>query len=87
MGYGLGVFLLALGLILAFAVQDMISAVDLTMVGYILCLAGIVVIAITAIQTNTRRQATTVATTTDHEGRSATTERRTETDPPAPPAV
>ena len=40
MGYGLGVFLLALGLILAFAVRDMIDAVDLTMVGYILCLAG-----------------------------------------------
>jgi hypothetical protein len=87
MGYGLGVFLLALGLILAFAVQDMISAVDLTMVGYILCLAGILVIAITAVQTNTRRRHTTVATTTDHEGRQATTEKRTESDPPAPPAV
>ena len=87
MGYGLGVFLLALGLILAFAVQDMISAVDLTMIGYILCLAGVLVIAITAIQTNTRRRHTTVATTTDHEGRQATTEKRTETDPPPPPAV
>jgi len=87
MGYGLGVFLLALGLILAFAVQDMISAVDLTTVGYILCLAGVLVIAITAIQTNTRRRHTTVATTTDHEGRRATTEKRTESDPPAPPAV
>ncbi|WP_107768525.1 DUF6458 family protein [Nocardioides terrigena] len=87
MGYGLGVFLLALGLILAFAVQDMISAVDLTMVGYILCLAGVLVIAITAIQSNTRRRHTTVATTTDHEGRRATTEKRTESDPPAPPAV
>jgi hypothetical protein len=40
MGYGLGVFLLAVGLILAFAVQDAISGVDLTMVGYILMGAG-----------------------------------------------
>src|SRR5437762_3324441 len=30
-GYGLGVFLLAIGLILALAVQDSISAVDLTL--------------------------------------------------------
>jgi uncharacterized protein YacL len=87
MGYGLGVFLLALGLILAFAVQDMIDAVDLTMVGYILCLAGILVLAITAIQTNTRRRHTTVATTTDHAGRQATTEQRTDSQPPPPPAV
>jgi len=87
MGYGLGVFLLAIGLILALAVQDMISSVDLTMVGWILCLAGVLVIVITAIQTNAKRTSTTRATTTDAEGRSATTERRTETDPPAPPAV
>ncbi|EON23249.1 MULTISPECIES: DUF6458 family protein [Nocardioides] len=87
MGYGLGVFLLAIGLILAFAVRDMIEAVDLTVVGYILCLAGILVIALTAIQTNTRRRATTTATTTDAHGRQATTERRTETDPPPPPAI
>ena len=33
MGYGLGVFLTALGLILALAVQDMIDAIDLTMFG------------------------------------------------------
>ena len=41
MGYGLGVFLLALGLILAFAVQDAIDAIDLTMIGYILAGAGL----------------------------------------------
>lgn len=86
MGYGLGVFLLALGLILAFAVQDMINAVDLTTVGYILCLAGVLVIVLTAVQLNGRRRSTTTATTTDAQGRQATTERRTETDPP-PPAI
>lgn len=87
MGYGLGVFLLAVGLILALAVQDAIEAIDLTMIGWILCLAGLLVIGITAIQMNTRRRHTTTATTTDDQGRSATTQRHTETDPPAPPAV
>ena len=43
MGYGLGVFLIALGLILAFAVTDMISNVDLTMVGWIIALAGVLI--------------------------------------------
>lgn len=86
MGYGLGVFLLAVGLILAFAVQDMISAVDLTMIGYILCLAGALVIVLTAVQLNARRSTTATATSTDAQGRQATTERRTESDPP-PPAL
>ncbi|UUZ59767.1 DUF6458 family protein [Nocardioides sp. B-3] len=86
MGYGLGVFLLALGLILAFAVQDMINAVDLTVVGYILCPAGVLVIVLTAVQLNARRRTTTTATTTDARGRQATTERRSESDPP-PPAI
>ena len=86
MGYGLGVFLLAVGLILAFAVQDMISSVDLTMIGYILCLAGVLVIVLTAVQLNARRSTSTTATTTDAQGRQATTERRTESDPP-PPAI
>ena len=36
MGYGLGVFLVAIGLILALAVQDSIEAIDLTMIGWIL---------------------------------------------------
>lgn len=87
MGYGLGVFLLALGLILALAVKDAIDAIDLTMVGWILAAAGLLVIALTAVQLNARRRHTTVATSTDAQGRQATTERRTETDPPAPPAV
>jgi uncharacterized protein YacL len=87
MGYGLGVFLLAVGLILALAVQDAVEAIDLTMIGWILCLAGLLVIGITAIQMNARRRHTTTATTVDDQGRSATTQRHTETDPPAPPAI
>ena len=56
MGYGLGVFLLALGLILALAVTDAISGVDLTMIGWILALAGVLVIALTAVQANRSRR-------------------------------
>jgi len=40
MGIGAGIFLLALGGVLAFAVSDRISGVDLTVVGYILMGAG-----------------------------------------------
>jgi carbon starvation protein CstA len=55
MGYGLGIFLLALGLILALAVQDMISGVDLTLVGWILAAVGLLAIVLTAVSTATSR--------------------------------
>lgn len=42
MGIGAGVFLAAIGAVLAFAVRDNLSDVDLTAVGYILMIAGIV---------------------------------------------
>ncbi|MDQ3739558.1 MAG: DUF6458 family protein [Actinomycetota bacterium] len=42
MGIGTSIFLLAVGAILAFAVTDAISGVDLTTVGYILMAAGAV---------------------------------------------
>ncbi len=41
MGIGTSIFLLAVGAILAFAVTDAISGVDLTTVGYILMGAGV----------------------------------------------
>lgn len=41
MGIGTSIFLLAVGAILAFAVTDAISGVDLTVVGYILMGAGV----------------------------------------------
>ncbi len=40
MGIGVGIFMIALGAILSFAVADRISGVDLTMVGYILMGTG-----------------------------------------------
>ncbi len=85
MGYGLGVFLLAVGLILALAVRDSISAVDLTMIGWILALAGVVVIVLTAVQLNRGRTTRTVATTTHADGTQTTTEQQQRND--APPAV
>lgn len=83
MGYGLGIFLLALGLILALAVTDSIAGVDLTMVGYILAVAGILVLALTAFTLNNRRGARSVTRTTHADGSQAVSERRTDLDPPA----
>ena len=40
MGIGLGIFLLVVGAILSFGVRDNLSALDLTMVGYICMGAG-----------------------------------------------
>ena len=85
MGYGLGVFLLAVGLILALAVQDSINAVDLTLVGWILVLAGVLVIVLTAVQMNRGRASRSVATTTHADGSQTTTEQQQRNDPP--PAV
>lgn len=82
MGYGLGIFLLALGLILALAVRDSISGVDLTLVGYILALAGVLVIVLTAVTMNRGRSARTVSTTTHPDGSTTTTEQAHRSEPP-----
>jgi succinate-acetate transporter protein len=55
MGYGFGTFLLALGLILALAVSDVIDGVDLTLVGWILAAAGVITLVLTAITANSRK--------------------------------
>jgi hypothetical protein len=83
MGYGLGVFLLALGLILAFAVRDSINGIDLTMIGYILAAVGALAIVLTAVTLNRRGAATSVSTTTHADGSQTTTQSRNEVDPPA----
>jgi hypothetical protein len=68
-------------LILAFAVQDAVSGVDLTMVGYILAGVGVLAIVVTAITLNRSRGASTVATTTHSDGTRSTTERQSQVDP------
>jgi uncharacterized sodium:solute symporter family permease YidK len=80
MGYGLGVFLLAVGLILALAVTDTINNIDLTVAGWILALCGLLTLALTAVQANRSRRSTAV--TQYRDGSETRSERRTE-----PPAV
>ena len=56
MGIGTSIFLLAVGAILAFAVTDAISGVDLTTIGYILMAAGALGLIISmALVSRTRR--------------------------------
>lgn len=58
MGFGIGIFLMVVGAILAFAVQDGISGIDLTVVGYI-CLGAGVLALIIAVVMNQQRTNTT----------------------------
>jgi uncharacterized membrane protein YidH (DUF202 family) len=60
MGYGVGIFMLALGLILALAVTDNVADVDLTMVGWILAGVGALAIVLTAATASRRNRSTTV---------------------------
>lgn len=77
MGYGLGAFLLAVGLILALAVNDTVSGVDITMIGWILAAVGALVIVLTAVTWNRARGTRTVATRTNADGTQTSEERRT----------
>lgn len=78
MGYGFGGFLLVVGLVLALAVQDTLSGVDLTAVGWIMALVGLVLIVLTAVTWNRSRGAETFATTTHSDGTQTVSQRRTQ---------
>jgi hypothetical protein len=78
MGYGLGIFLLGLGLVLALAVTDTIANVDLTMVGWILAVVGALAIVLTAVTAAGRSRSSSVTTHAD--GTRTLQERN---DPPA----
>jgi hypothetical protein len=78
MGYGLGIFLLALGLILALAVQDAIQGIDLTMVGWILAAVGLLAIVLTAVTLNRNRGAASRSTVTHSDGTQSVRETRSE---------
>ncbi|MEU4605671.1 DUF6458 family protein [Kribbella sp. NPDC023972] len=54
MGIGVSVFLLAVGGVLAFAVSDRLSGVDLTAVGWVLMGAGAVGLAVALLFANQR---------------------------------
>ncbi|MCY7399471.1 MAG: DUF6458 family protein [Nocardioides sp.] len=88
MGFGGPIGLIVVGLILAFAfTEEQVGPLEVTTLGYILVLAGVLWLILTVVQQNTKRRHTTTATATDAEGRQATTQRTTESDPPAPPVV
>ena len=55
MAIGSGIFLMALGAILSFAVQDRWSGVDLTAVGYILMAAGALAIILSLVLSDQRQ--------------------------------
>jgi len=78
MGYGFGGFLVVVGLVLALAVTDTVSGVDLTAVGWIMALVGVAVLALTAMTWNRTRGAHTMTTTTHADGSQSVSERRTD---------
>jgi hypothetical protein len=78
MGYGLGAFLLAVGLVLALAVTDSVRGVDLTMVGWILALVGLLSLILTAVTANRGRGVRSVETTQHDDGTQSVSERRTD---------
>jgi len=81
MSIGLGVFLIVVGAILAFALNIDVAWVDLSLVGYILMAAGVVVFIIGLVLIARRRR--TISTSrTSVDPRSGDTVRRDETSAP-----
>lgn len=89
MGFGIGVFFLALGAILTFAVDFRISGIDLDAIGVILMLVGVfwLVLAFSLSYRRRRRTVVTQRRTVDPsmaEGARMTEERRTYEEPNEP---
>lgn len=78
MGYGFGAFLLVVGLVLALAVTDGINGVDVTMIGWIMALVGLVLIVLTAVTWNSGRRSRAVQTVTHPDGTQTVRENRTD---------
>lgn len=76
MGIGIGVVLLVIGGILAFAVDFDISGVDIHIVGYIVMAGGLIALLFgLAVQLPRSRRNRSTAITTDQAGRQYVTER------------
>ncbi|MCW2848300.1 MAG: hypothetical protein JWR90_2274 [Marmoricola sp.] len=84
MGYGLGIALLVIGLVLALAVNASVSGIDVQMLGWILVLGGVLVLVLTGVQLNMRRRTTAARVTTHADGSQTVSERRVVSDPPPP---
>lgn len=84
MGYGGGIGLIVVGLILAIAVsEEQVGPINLGMIGWILVLGGVILLVLAIMQNNTRRGHTATTTTTHADGTQTTEERSTRQDPPA----
>jgi hypothetical protein len=64
MGIGFSIFLLALGAILAFALDFTVVGVDISIIGWILMAAGVIGLILTMVVLAPRRRRTVVETTT-----------------------
>jgi hypothetical protein len=86
MGIGGSIFLLALGAILAFAVNAHISGLDINVVGYVLMAAGLVGLIITVWYWNSRRRTVVSQTRPVYrpDGSVVNEYRETRDDPPPP---
>lgn len=78
MGIGVSIFLIAVGAVLALAVDDSISGVDLSVIGWILVLVGVLGLVVTLVVWAPRRR---------RAARPVVEERRVYDDEPPPPAV
>ncbi|MFF5084708.1 DUF6458 family protein [Paractinoplanes atraurantiacus] len=91
MGIGGSIFLLAVGAILAFAVNADISGLDINIIGWILMAAGLVGLIITLWYWNSRRRTVVTRQTAapvvapNQQVRSEYRETRREDAPPPPP--
>ena len=73
MGIGFSIFLLALGAILAFAVDATVAGLDISIVGWILMGAGVVGLVLTMVVLAPRRRRTVTETTTRRPSRASST--------------
>ena len=74
----LGILLLVIGAVCAFAVTVFVPGVALTTVGWILMLAGVLVIVLSYVRDNQTRRGAAVRRTEHADGTETVTERRTE---------
>ena len=86
MGYGFGIFLAALGFILIYALEVDIPGIGQEALGWILVVAGLLIVVLTAFQMNARRRTATVERTTHEDGSQTVQERNSNRQDP-PPAV
>lgn len=82
MTLGGGIVLIVLGAIFLFALEVDIPGLGQDALGWILILAGVLVVVLAMVQQNTRRKHHTVAVTRHADGRETVSEQRTATDPP-----